>query len=149
MDLEAGAFGGYVVGDDEVELLALQLLSGILEQVLGLGGEAYDNLFTLLARELPENIVRFVQLNGPRSSTLLAFLRCALCRRVVCGGGRGDADIALSKLIPGSIQHVPRRVHPDDFDARGRANGRVACNNSYARAARSRSLSQGEPHFAG
>ena len=64
--------GRDVVGDDEVESLALELSGGVLEQVLGLRGEADERLVLDRGAQIDEEVVGLLEFDrGDRSPVFL------------------------------------------------------------------------------
>ena len=82
--VEAGAFGGDVVGDDKIGVLCDELFAGIFRDVVRFGGEANDDCSTFVSASFGENIRRWLEMN----------VRAALCsalfflRRFRPGGSR-------------------------------------------------------------
>ena len=54
--VETDAFAGYVVDHNGVKVLSYELLTGVFEHVLGLRGEANDNLRLLARGDFFENV---------------------------------------------------------------------------------------------
>jgi hypothetical protein len=61
---EAGARGGHVVGDDEIEPLRLELATRLGRHVVRLGGEADEEPAPLPRREAGEDVGGALQLEG-------------------------------------------------------------------------------------
>jgi len=72
--VESNAFAGNVVDYDGVELLGCQLLTGVLEDVFSLRGEAHDDLGLLAQRNFLENVDCRFELESERAFTFY-FLR--------------------------------------------------------------------------
>ena len=144
--IEADAFARNVVDDDGVEILRNQLLAGILQNVLGFGGEADDDL------RLPSSAKA---LSGCResasSSSVIGPLRLifwpAADFRAIVGDGSGlDDDGGLREQIQDSIAHFFGRFDPRDFRRPGRRERCRSADQQHACTAAQGSFGQGVAH---
>ncbi len=82
--VEADARLGDVVHHDGVDVLGGKLSAGIVDDVLGFGGEADQNLAVeAVSAELGENIGGRLQLQGQRTAGALDLFRSRLARPIV------------------------------------------------------------------
>ena len=102
--IETDAFARDVVDYDGVEIFRDQFLAGILEDVLGFGGEAYDELCRFLERELFQNVGRGFEFEG-HGAFALDFLARSSFRAIVRDSGGLDNDSRLRKKLKHGVAH--------------------------------------------
>ena len=114
-----------VVGDDEVELLALQLAFGVADHVLGLGREAHHQSAVGAPAQLAEDVDRALELQSQRARLLLQLLRRRRGRPVVGDRGRHEQHGRRAELArPPRRASRPRVRHRHAAHAVRRRPGR-------------------------
>ena len=93
VEVEAGAFGGDVVGDDQVGVLGGEFLACVFSDVIGFGGKTHDQWLLPLSRgDVGENVGGRFERNRQRIAALLDFVADCLRGAIVgdSGGKNGN-----------------------------------------------------------
>ena len=101
---------GDVVGDDEVEILLLELALRILVHALRFGRKADEDLAFLLLAELVEDVGVALEHERELPVLLLDLVGRYDLGPVVGDGGRLDDDICGLILLEHGFAHLPRRL---------------------------------------
>ena len=90
--VEAGAFGGDVIGDDEVCVFRGELFARVVGDLICLGGEAYDEAIAFCLGGFGENIGRRLKAKRHRLLEPFDFLRLRFGGAVVGDSRREDRN---------------------------------------------------------
>ncbi|CEI75692.1 Uncharacterized protein PAE221_01272 [Pseudomonas aeruginosa] len=149
--VEADRGVGHVVGDDQVEVLVLQLACSIVQQVFGFCGEAHAEGTILALCEGGENVGIAHQLQEQALAAgrvFLQFVRGDHFRAVVGDRRGGDQQVAGHRRLAGG-QHVAGADHVDALHPVGRGQVHRAGDQGHPCAGFHRRLGEGEAHLSG
>src|SRR5258708_8072746 len=101
--VESSAFGGDIVGDNQVGILGGKFLSRVFRDVLGLRGKAYDESVAFVAGHAGEDIRRGFERAGRGFSLALDFLSLRFGEPIVPHRGAQTPDAQ----VPTSLTNTP------------------------------------------
>src|SRR5438132_1486264 len=145
--VEADPLLAYIVRDQQVDPLALELRTRVLGDVVGLRGEADDERAGAATGDLGEDVRVRRELEG-QVALALDLGRGRVLGAVVRDGGRLDHDRGRAEMLEHRLAHVLGGLHGDE-DRAGR--GRELCgtrDQRYLRAAPERGGREAVAHLA-
>ena len=145
--VETDSWLGNIVGDDRVKIFRVQLLPGILNDIIGFSRKADDKLVVVSAtRDLGQDVIGGLQFQLEASARLLN-LRFRLCLRTIIRNGSGaNENGSVVSCASNSFVHFGCRVNSRHVNRRAWRDSRCAGDHSHPGPPAQRSFRQRETH---
>src|SRR5262249_8725268 len=133
--VEAGAFGGHVVSDNEVGMFVFEFLPGVFRDAVGFSGKTNDQAIAFFAGHGGENVgVRDELQRDALICGTLDFACSWIGWAIVSYRSREDGDVGAREVLFNNGQHLGRGAHVDARHVRGsfKRGGAADQNDSCA-----------------
>jgi len=147
--VEAGAFGSYVVGYDQVGVFGAEFFAGVFGDVIGFGGESYDQEIAFRLGGFGKDVGRGLEAKRHGLFASFYFLRLGFGGTVVGYGGGEDGDRGGAQAVEDGAAHFFGGANVDAFDACGSLEIYGAADDCYFCAATCGGFGYGVAHFTG